>query len=49
MHLLDIYNKLHVGTRVKRNIDERENMLAAEVSKIIEESDNIITFTAKGG
>lgn len=51
---MDIYKRLHaddgigIGKRMKRDTDEHEIFRTKENSKIIDKSDNIITFTAKG-
>lgn len=51
---MDIYKQLHandgvvISKRVKRSVDESVNLWTTENNKIIDESDNIITFTAKG-
>lgn len=53
-HLMDIYKQFHddggeaLGKRVKRSVDERGNSLTLENIEIIDDSDSIITFTAKG-
>lgn len=51
---MNIYKQLHhddggtLGKRTKRNVEERENSLTSENFEMIGESDNIITFTARG-
>lgn len=53
-HLIHIYKQMHAADgvegakRMKRNLDEHEKTLTTETTKIIDKSDNIITFTAEG-